>query len=814
MISLQFIIGPVPALFLPDTPGLRVRGQPQEFSRMSRHLSRLRTAGALSLLAGLALLPGCSTKGSGDDGTGSVSRIVYAVRQHTSVDADGTVTIDVAGGMGQVMDYGRYMPGGRLEVYDLKTDEKTNILEDYPTADVSSVDVSFDGTTVLFTMKKDRDDNYHVYSSGVDRGVDGKFAVTQLTFGPYDDQQAIFSPGGRIVFTTNQSYTEMGTRADEYNHARAVTQLATITTTGGDADRKLCSQNLSHIITLFPMHDGRVGFSRWEHLENVNDVKVFAMNPDCTQIVALSGQHGKPGNSMVQVSESSTPNVFYGIVTNRENTIQAGALVKLDARSLDPLAQGQFDEEKSQDEAYSILTPAVPRGDEASPIGRYRAPSTLPDGRVMVSWAEGNVDESNELSLSPPDYGLYWYNESQSQNQLIVNDENVWELYAHAITARPEPAIIPSIQHSADSSTPTTFGSINIRETSLSVRHKDAVSGAQFTSSTPTEEALAQATRVRIIEGFSTEGSPNHTMFGLTMAEGAAILGEAKVEADGSWLANIPPYVPVHLQPIDEFDLSIRSQTTWIQGMPGESRVCGGCHEDRNKANLPSVGSGSLTIAAGRGPENFMKPVDSRTEYPWAYANNADNPNEIQALLNAKCISCHNGTKNGDKPQEFYTVTMANAVLGTSTDYQVARMDLTDTPVTVYYDRKVASWAASYVSLFYPAAISMEMGKVTITGKVPPKWAIPSDARNSLLIEKLNVTSIKKPDTYAWPLNEAFSDADVAGGKRTDHAELAGLTRDELVKLIRTIDMGGQYYARQNSDFKPFTDGDPVGGKY
>ena len=781
---------------------------------MSRHLSRLRTAGALSLLAGLALLPGCSTKGSGDDGTGSVSRIVYAVRQHTSVDADGTVTIDVAGGMGQVMDYGRYMPGGRLEVYDLKTDEKTNILEDYPTADVSSVDVSFDGTTVLFTMKKDRDDNYHVYSSGVDRGVDGKFAVTQLTFGPYDDQQAIFSPGGRIVFTTNQSYTEMGTRADEYNHARAVTQLATITTTGGDSDRKLCSQNLSHIITLFPMHDGRVGFSRWEHLENVNDVKVFAMNPDCTQIVALSGQHGKPGNSMVQVTESSTPNVFYGIVTNRENTIQAGALVKLDARSLDPLAQGQFDEEKSQDEAYSILTPAVPRGDEASPIGRYRAPSTLPDGRVMVSWAEGNVDESNELSLSPPDYGLYWYNESQSQNQLIVNDENVWELYAHAITARPEPAIIPSIQHSADSSTPTTFGSINIRETSLSVRHKDAVSGAQFTSSTPTEEALAQATRVRIIEGFSTEGSPNHTMFGLTMAEGAAILGEAKVEADGSWLANIPPYVPVHLQPIDEFDLSIRSQTTWIQGMPGESRVCGGCHEDRNKANLPSVGSGSLTIAAGRGPENFMKPVDSRTEYPWAYANNADNPNEIQALLNAKCISCHNGTKNGDKPQEFYTVTMANAVLGTSTDYQVARMDLTDTPVTVYYDRKVASWAASYVSLFYPAAISMEMGKVTITGKVPPKWAIPSDARNSLLIEKLNVTSIKKPDTYAWPLNEAFSDADVAGGKRTDHAELAGLTRDELVKLIRTIDMGGQYYARQNSDFKPFTDGDPVGGKY
>ena len=345
-----------------------------------------------------------------------------------------------------------------------------------------------------------------------------------------------------------------------------------------------------------------------------------------------------------------------------------------------------------------------------------------------------------------------------------------------------------------------------MHETSLAARHGDSVSGAQFLTGTPTDVALEQATRVRIIEGFSTEGAPNHTMFGLTMAEGAAILGEAKVEADGSWLADLPPYVPVHLQPIDEFDLSIRSQTTWIQGMPGENRVCGGCHEDRNNPNLPN--GQANTIAASRPAENFMMPVETRTEYPWSGA--AGNANEIQSLLNAKCVSCHNGTTNGDKPQEFYTVTMSNEVLGTMTDYQVPRMDLTDTPVTVYYDRGVATWSSSYVSLFYPAAMSMEMGKVTVVGKVPPKWAVPSDARNSVLIEKLNVTSTKDAAKYAWPLGEAFSDADVAGGTRSDHAKVAGLTRAELVKLVRTIDMGGQYYGRQNSEFKPFTGADPV----
>ena len=773
---------------------------------MPRPFSSLRAAGALSLLAGLSLLSGCSSNEPANE-PGDVSRIVYAVRQNTLVAADGTVTIDVAGGMGQVMDYGRYMPGGRLEVYDLRDPKNIqNIIEAYPTADVSSVDVSFDGTKVLFTMKKDASDSYHVYWSGVDRGADGKFAVTQLTFGPYDDQQAIFSPGDRIVFTTNQSYTEMGTRADEYNHARAVTQLATITLTGGDADRKLCSQNLSHIVTLFPMHDGRVGFSRWEHLENVNDVKVFAMNPDCTQIVALSGQHGKPGNSMVQVSESYTNNVFYGIVTNRENTIQAGALVKLDARSA--VKPDSFDEEKSEDDAYTVLTPSVPRGDEPSPIGRYRSPVTLPDGRVLVSWADGTVNDSNELALTPPNYGLYWYDEATRANQLVVDHEDTWELYAKPITSRAEPTIVPSRQDISDASIATTFGSLNVRETSLASRHGDTVSGAQFTSATPTDVALMQADRVRIIEGFSTEGSPNHTMFGLTMAEGAAILGEAKVEDDGSWLADLPPYVPMHLQPIDEFDLSIRSQTTWIQGMPGENRVCGGCHEDRNQPNL--VDGQMNTIALSRGAEQFNKPIAQRDEYPWANANDPNNKNEIQKLLNERCTSCHNGTTNGDKPQEFYTVTMTNDVLGTSTDYKVARMDLTDTPVTVYYDRRVATWPSSYVSLFYPAAMSMEMGKLTVTGKVPPKWAIPSDARNSKLIEKLNVTSISDASKYAWPLDAAFTDPDVAGGTRTDHAKVAGLSRDELVKLIRAIDMGGQYYARQNSDFQEFLTGDPV----
>jgi len=229
------------------------------------------------------------------------------------------------------------------------------------------------------------------------------------------------------------------------------------------------------------------------------------------------------------------------------------------------------------------------------------------------------------------------------------------------LVGRDEPPIIAGRQITADATVPTTLGSIDIKQTSLYSVHGESVSGAQF-DGTPMDDALADATRVRIIEGFSSEGAAGITMFGLTMAEGAAIIGEAVVNSDGSWMADVPPYVPIHLQPIDRYDLSIRSQTTWIQGMPNESRICGGCHENRTQNIAPP--DQAITVAAGKGPEAMNLAIADRIEYPWAYPTAQGNANEIQALLNARCVQCHNETTNGSGPQETYTVSMGDAATG------------------------------------------------------------------------------------------------------------------------------------------------------
>ena len=179
--------------------------------------------------------------------------------------------------------------------------------------------------------------------------------------------------------------------------------------------------------------------------------------------------------------------------------------------------------------------------------------------------------------------------------------------------------------------------------------------------------------------------------------------------------------------------------------------------------------------------------------------------------MTARCASCHNETTNGNTAQTFYTVTMPGENGAAPTVSQIPRLDLSARMITVTYDNETKPWPASYVSLFYPAALAMEMDETEIVDTVPPKWAVPSDARNSVMLEKLNVTSASDPSKYAWALGQPFSDATVAGGTRTDHAKVSGLTREELVKLIRAIDMGGQYYARQNSAFVP-NNTDPVSG--
>ncbi len=795
---------------------------------MKRHLQALSVFSLAGVVAGMGACSQ-STASSSSSGIGAQS-MLFIKRMAIVSNPDGTVTVDVAGGNGQVLDYGRYEPGGSLNLLSpVRADGTlTNLTADFPTADFNGADVSFDATQAVFSMKADANDSYHLYTVQLTPGPDGKFEMHQITAGYQNDVTPIYLPNGLIAFVTDEMYTEMGTRADEYEHSRSALQLATVGVDGGN--RNNFAQNLSHTVTPFLRYDGRIGFSQWEHFASTNDVKLRAVNPDGTQEVGIAGEFDgapndvqsgqgynfKPGDALFSVREIA-PNVMIGIVTARDRTIHSGALVQIDARNtsdpvcMDPASYTNGSTVGHQclnDENvhYTVLTPQVPTGSDPSPVGRYREPSVLPDGRILTSWAEGPVNDMNEQSLTPPDYGIYIYDPTSGQNQLVYNDRGAWDLNALIVAPRAEPPVIGTNQQVADLTKPVLLGSVNIGQTDLN----EVVSGAQF-DNTPIQQALQQgAVAVRVIEGFSSEAAKGVSMFGLTMFEGAAVLGEAPVFQDGSWLANIPAYIPIHLQPIDKYGLAIRNQQLWIHGRPQEDRRCVGCHESRTGQGLPNLQPGQ-TVAEQTGPQDFTEAIADRTEFPW--------DKKVQPILDSKCVQCHNASTTS-----YYYMSRTDPVTGVQTTYKIPSLDLSSTPVTVYYDRKVATYPASYVSIFYPATLGMMSGdmtgKITVTGAAPcdqggllnttPSgctkwWGIVGSARASALTMKLNLHGLVKGQqdgSTAWP---------VASYPMHPEDQGVSLTDDERKTLaVYPMDLGGQYWARQNTGFVPFTSGDPV----
>ena len=322
-----------------------------------------KTVSLCVLVSGLATsCQSSSSSNKSSDVLPGVEKLVFAKRAF--LENGGAQA--VASGAGRVVDYQRYVPGGGVFVLAPPTPDGklSNLTQSFTDVDIAGLDLSFDAKQVVFSMRHKGDDgHYHVYTAK----LDGSEKPKQLTFAMADDVRPIFVPGDRIAFVTNQTYTPMGTRADEYNHGREATQIGTVSAISGDADRKLCAQNLSHTADPFLLSDGTIGYSRWEHLGPTNDVKLFRMNPDCSNMLALAGQHNKDFNSIVQVRESE-PGMFVGIATAREGTIQAGAVMKIDAHMQ---ANDVLNEEAA---SFESLTPKVPTGRDAlvpSGVGRY-----------------------------------------------------------------------------------------------------------------------------------------------------------------------------------------------------------------------------------------------------------------------------------------------------------------------------------------------------------------------------------------------------------------------------------------------------------
>ena len=225
----------------------------------------------------------------------------------------------------------------------------------------------------------------------------------------------------------------------------------------------------------------------------------------------------------------------------------------------------------------------------------------------------------------------------------IYDDPNFWDILARPVKPRAEPPVTAS---SLAGGTSTTIGAINVYDSSL------------------LKIPAGSVEKVRLIEGFS--GEEGFDMFGTTEFDGQSLYSEIPLQNDASFSAAVPGNVPFHIQLIDKFAMSVANESIWISGRAGESRVCGGCHE--NRLTTPQLAPGQ-TLAQLAGAVNLDVPRPQRitpmaagaTAYAasdFSYGNMRGVPwnKAIQPILDAKCVSCHDGdaSKPGNKT---YTVT-------------------------------------------------------------------------------------------------------------------------------------------------------------
>jgi hypothetical protein len=499
------------------------------------------------------------------------------------------------------------------------------------------------------------------------------------------------------------------------------------------------------------------------------------MNPDGTREVEIYGKEGTGvTNSYYKVTEAA-PGHLIAIASSRDRTFQSGAILQVFMGGVREEG-GEFRADENMSEAtasYRVLTDAVPLGDEPSSrtVGRYYNAYPLngkefPD--LLVSWSDGAVQSDvNGAAGIPPDFGIYLFNSESGERSPIYNNPATWEINPTPIVARAAPPVIGRAAPNQFDSEAVLLGSMDAYQTSLGDFDRDSIYG------------------IRVIEGFSSEeGIPND--FGLTEHEGAAVLGVVPLQADGSWLGLVPANAPVRQQAVDQFAMSLRNEPVWISGNAGEARVCGGCHESRTSSTVIDPG---ITDANAIGPQDLLSEVarfsrassdftsvESIVGVPWDSA--------VQAVFDAKCISCHEGTPGEANP----SYTISDPVTG---DSQTITFDLRGGEATYGFGEDILTgYSRSHLSIMGPMMMEIEDNDLVISGDFQI-YCEPGNARGSAMIQKTNMVRI-----YPTPAEgvKAFDSP-----RHPEELGSPALTAIENYILMLACDLGGQFYSRENA---------------
>ncbi len=524
--------------------------------------------------------------------------ILFVVRQQYKSDHHNTATIFKTG----EINTNNFRGGGALKTIDFAQGGEITTLIETSQGLLRDPEVHFAGGKIVFSMRKNIEDDYHIYQINAD-GT----GLKQLTSAPgVADFDPLYLPDDSIVFSS--------TREPKYCMCNRHIMGNLFRMDADGANIHQIGKSTLHEGHSALMPDGRILYDRWEYVDrNFGDAQgLWTVNPDGTnQSVYWGNNTWSPGSVIDARPIPGTENVLciFGSCHDRP----WGALAIIDRRlGIDgrkPVVRTWAAD------AVNLVTEAGPRPDvygfdEFTKVNpKYEDPYPLSDKYFLCSRMTGQGEQM----------GIYLLDIFGNEVLLHVEEPGCFD--PMPVSRRPRPMTVPLRRDFEDRS-----GYLYI----LNVYEGTHMEGLQ--PGTVKYLRVVESPEKRFWTYAEWGGQGVHCpALNWHSFENKRILGTVPVAEDGSAYFEVPSDKFIFFQLLDANKMMVQSMRSGTIVQSGELTGCVGCHENRRQS--PKQFGEKIPIALKRQPSKLNGWKGEPRLFNYA--------SEVQPVFDKHCISCH-----------------------------------------------------------------------------------------------------------------------------------------------------------------------------
>jgi hypothetical protein len=506
---------------------------------------------------------------------------------------------------------------GAMRTVDLKTGKATTLVE-ASTGIVRDPDVHFDGKRIVFSMRRQINEDFHIWEINTDGA--GLRQLTRAT--NVSDVDPLYLPDDRIAFTS--------TREPKYNQcSRDIGANMFCMESDGANIHQIGKNNLfDNQGTLTP--EGQILYARWEYVDrNFGDAHgIWTVNPDGVNQALYWGNN-----------TASPAGVYYPkIIPGSDNLMcifgmhhfrMWGALAIVDRRKG---IDGQVPVVRTwpAEAIKRVRTAGFDADGFSSVYPKYECPFPLSEKYFLCSrmtlrpgqkWIEGDAKYGHEM-------GIYLIDVFGNETLIHQEEPGCYDPMPLKVSMRP-----PVIPRRRDFE--NRAGYFYVTDVYEGTHMKGVKRGTvKLLRVVEVPEKRHWSPGSWNGQGYTAPGMNWHSL------ENKRILGTVPVEEDGSAYFEIPSEKFVYFQLLDEDGMMVQSMRSGANVQSGERAGCIGCHDDRLAQT--SSRDRKNSIALRRPPSKLTGWRGVTKEFSFM--------EDVQPVFTKHCVACHDyGKKAGQK---------------------------------------------------------------------------------------------------------------------------------------------------------------------